>query len=61
MLNTSQAAALAGTTSHTVKREIYRGNLQAEKVGRAWIIQQDEAERWAAQFRRYEGLRKPRR
>ena len=58
MLNTTQAAALAATTPHTVKREIQRGNLQAEKVGGVWVIDPAEAQRWAAQFRPYAGLRK---
>ena len=59
MLTTTEVAAKANTTRHTVEREIKRGNLKAEKLGRQWAIKQDEAERWAAQFRPYAGLRTP--
>lgn len=58
MLSTTEVAALARTTRHTVSREIERGNLQAEKVGRTWVVQPDEARRWAAQFTPYSALRK---
>jgi excisionase family DNA binding protein len=56
MLSTAQAAALAGTTRYTVEREIRRGNLAAEKIGRTWVIDPAEAKRWAAQFEPYAGL-----
>jgi excisionase family DNA binding protein len=59
VLSTTQAAALASVTRHTVEREISRGNLRAVKVGRTWVIDPAEAERWAARFRPYAGLRKP--
>lgn len=59
MLSTTDLAAKVNTTRQTVEREIERGNLTAEKVGRTWVIQQAEADRWAAQFRPYAGLRKP--
>jgi len=49
---------MASTTRHTVEREIRRGNLHAEKIGRTWVIEAAEAESWAAQFRPYAGLRK---
>jgi excisionase family DNA binding protein len=61
VLSTTEVAAKADTTRHTVEREIARGNLQAEKVGRTWVINPAEAERWAAQFKPYSALRKPRR
>jgi excisionase family DNA binding protein len=57
MLSTTQVAQLAGTTRFTVEREIGRGNLAAEKVGRTWVIDPDEAKRWAAGFKPYAGLR----
>ena len=59
MLTTTEVAAKANTTRHTVEREIRRGNLQAEKVGRQWVIEPTEAERWAGAFLPYAGLRKP--
>jgi excisionase family DNA binding protein len=58
VFSTTQAAAMAGTTRHTVEREIHRGHLQAEKIGRTWVIAPAEAQRWAAQFQPYSGLRK---
>ncbi len=58
MLNTREAAALGNTTPATVKREIERGNLHAEKVGGVWVIQTDDAKKWAAQFKPYAGLYK---
>ena len=57
MLTAIQAAAKANTTRHTVEREIKRGNLKGEKLGGVWVIEDTEAERWAAQFRPYAGLR----
>jgi len=57
VLTTTEVAAKADTTRHTVKREIRRGNLSAEKFGGRWLIEDTEAERWAAQFRPYAGLR----
>lgn len=57
MLSTTKVAEQAGTTRYTVEREIKRGSLKAEKVGRTWVIQQDEADRWAAEFRPYAALR----
>lgn len=60
MLSTPEVAALAGTSRATVEREIHRGNVAAEKVGRTWVVAEDEAERWAAQFKRYAALRQPR-
>jgi excisionase family DNA binding protein len=59
MLTTTQVAALADTTRYTVEREIERGNLEAQKIGRQWAISPDEAARWAAQFKPYASLRKP--
>lgn len=58
MLSTADVAAMAHTSQDTVEREIERGNLEADKVGRTWVIEAAEAGRWAAQFRPYAGLRK---
>jgi excisionase family DNA binding protein len=57
MMTTTQLAAKAGTSRHTVEREIRRGNLTAEKAGRQWIIAEAEADRWAAQFQPYAAQR----
>lgn len=61
VLSTTQAASLASTTRHTVEREIRRGNLHAEKIGRTWAIDPAEASRWAAQYTPYAGLKRQRR
>jgi len=53
MLSVHTVAAIAGTSRHTVEREIRRGNLSAQRVGRHWAINPWEARRWAAQFRPY--------
>jgi excisionase family DNA binding protein len=58
MMSTTQVAELASTTRFTVEREIRRGNLQGQKIGRTWVIDRAEAERWAAQYTPYAGLRK---
>lgn len=60
MLSTTEVAKLAGTARSTVEREIHRGNLRAEKAGRVWIVEQAEAQRWAAAFQPYSSLRLPR-
>jgi excisionase family DNA binding protein len=59
VLTTTQVATLANTTRYTVEREIERGNLAAQKIGRQWAITPDEAQRWATQFKPYASLRKP--
>lgn len=46
------STTLVSTTRHTVEQEIKRGNL----TGHAWVIDDAEAECWAAQFRPHEGL-----
>ena len=53
MMTTTQLAAKAGTSRYTVEREIRRGNLTAQKAGRWWVIEEAEADRWAAQFKPY--------
>lgn len=53
VLTTTEVAAKAEVSRHTVEREIHRGNLKAEKLGNRWAVADAEAERWAAQFRLY--------
>ena len=53
VLTTTQVAANAGVSRHTVEREIARGNLAAQKVGTQWVIEETEADRWRAQYRPY--------
>jgi excisionase family DNA binding protein len=60
MLSTTEVAELAGTTRHTVEREIHRGNLTAQRAGRVWVVEDGEAKRWAAAFQPYASLRQPR-
>lgn len=59
-MTTTQVAALAGCSPYTVKREIYRGNLPAVKNGGRWQVEPADAEKWAATFETYSGLRQPR-
>jgi hypothetical protein len=40
-----------------VEREIRRGNLNAEKISRLWVIDPAEAQRWADSFQPYRTLR----
>lgn len=54
-LSTPQVAGMAGVSRTTVDREIQEGHLTAEKVGRIWVVDRAEAERWAAEFRPYTG------
>ena len=56
-LTTTQVAALAGTTRHTVEREIKRGNLAADRIGRQWAVGEHEAARWAQAFIPYAAQR----
>jgi hypothetical protein len=53
----AELAAITRVHPRTVLREIRRSNLVARKHG-GWIIDRPEAERWAAQFAKYAGLRK---
>jgi predicted site-specific integrase-resolvase len=53
VLTTTQLAEKAKISRYTVEREIRRGNLKAEKLSGRWIVADDEAERWAAQFKTY--------
>ena len=60
-MTTTETGALAEppVSRFTVEREISRGHLTAEKVGGRWLIDEDEARRWASAFRRYSGLKNP--
>lgn len=51
-LTATEVAAMPDdpVTRFTVEREIRRGNLAAEKAGGRWMIDQAEAERWAASY-----------
>jgi len=51
-LSTTETAGLTSppTTRFTVEREIKRGNLTAQKIGRTWVIDEAEAQRWASGF-----------
>jgi excisionase family DNA binding protein len=53
VLTTTEVAAKAEVSRHTVEREIHRGHLEAKKLGNRWAIDEAEAERWATQFRLY--------
>ena len=57
MLFTTDVAAMASTSRHTVEREIGRGNLAAVKKHGRWLIEDAEAERWAAGYQPYAAQR----
>lgn len=57
MLFTTDVAAMASTSRHTVEREIQRGNLAAVKKHGRWLIDDAEAERWAAGYQPYAAQR----
>ncbi len=48
---------MVSTSRHTVEREIHRGNLAGVKKHGRWLIEDAEAERWAAGFRPYAAQR----
>lgn len=58
MLFTTDVAAMAHTSRHTVEREIGRGNLTAEKRHGRWLIDDAEAKRWAGQYQPYAAQRR---
>lgn len=41
-----EAAALLGVTPDNLRGAIKRGSLQARKLGRDWIVEEDEVERY---------------
>jgi hypothetical protein len=57
VLFTTDVAAMASTSRHTVEREIRRGNLTAVKKHGRWLIDDDEAKRWAAGYQPYAAQR----
>jgi hypothetical protein len=63
MLTTTEVGKMADppVSRFTVEREIHRENLDAEKVGGRWLVEHDEAKRWAAEFMRWRTQRGPRR
>lgn len=48
MLTTAQAAALLSLAPDTVKRHCQRGVIKAEKIGRDWLIPEEEVTRYRA-------------
>lgn len=51
-LSIAQVAALSGHDRSWVKRHCASGRLPAIKVGRAWLVERADAERWSAEVRR---------
>ena len=43
---TNQVAELCGVQDQTIRKAIYRGQLNAEKVGRDYIITEDDLNAW---------------
>jgi len=59
LMNTKEAAAHLGLSIPRIKQLIRAGRLPAEKVGRDWVINLGDLERFAAQPRRPGGRAKP--
>ncbi len=51
MLSAPSLAALAGCSRFTVERACRDKKIKAEKFGRNWMIEDDEGQRWAEQYR----------
>lgn len=48
----SEAAALLGVTSATLRQQIAKGKLRARKIGRDWTVTAHEVERYRLENRR---------
>ncbi len=48
---TKQLAEAARVTSIYVRQEIRAGNIKCEKIGRDWLIDDEEAQRWLSEHR----------
>lgn len=46
---TKALADLAGLTQERIRQLIVAGEIRGQKVGRDWIVERDEAERWLRQ------------
>jgi excisionase family DNA binding protein len=51
VLSSTEVAGLAGCSRFTVERACRNKTLEGKKVGRNWIIEDDEGKRWAEQYR----------
>lgn len=51
MLSTTQVGDLAGCSRFTVERACRDEEIAAKKVGRNWVIEDEEGRRWAGQYR----------
>lgn len=52
MLTTKQAATELGIQPGSVKKLCQRGVLKAERIGRDWLVEQSEIERYKTERRR---------
>lgn len=52
LLTLRQAAERLGVTPDTLRQQIARGVLKAEKLGRDWFVTQEEIERYEREHRR---------
>lgn len=51
MLSATQVAELAGCSRFTVERACNNKELESEKVGRNWVIEEASGRQWARQYR----------
>lgn len=60
LLSTAEVARRLGIHHYSVNRLIRRGLLQAQKIGKTWAVEEEDAERLARSYRGKRG-RPPRR
>ena len=55
LLSVPEVARLAGVSEWIVRRAIHAGELEAQRVGRAWAIRRGDAEDWIEALAEQEG------
>lgn len=51
-MTTKEAAAILGITPHTLRQQIAKGKLQAQRHGRDWWLERAEVERYKRENKR---------
>lgn len=49
LLTLSQAAKMLSVEPGTLRAQVWRGKLKAEKIGEFWVVEPSEVERYRAQ------------
>lgn len=58
LLTLSQAATSLGLSAGTLRIQVSRGRLQATKVSRDWMVEEEEVERYRREILGKSGVRK---